>query len=273
MDDEILKFSLQRDQLYKQEADQLQELIVAASLRPGDKLPGERELAEKLRVSRSVVREALRILSVRGLVGIKPGCGSYVQNLSPSAACAPISLFLKLHKSPNWFQDLYEVRRMIEVEAAGLAAQRANADDVQFLEHTLQGMAESTADPKTYTQHDLAFHLGVAEATHNELVRVLLAPITERLEEVILLSCHAPGAAEAGLNHHRHILAAVRAGQPEEARWAMDAHLATSLELVRIASTTMDEIKHGGAEGTEREEMGAHTGGTAETSGSERHTS
>lgn len=252
MEDEIFEFPLQRDQLYKQVADQLQELIVAASLRPGDKLPGERELAEKLHVSRGVVREALRILSVRGLVGIKPGCGCYVQNLSPSAACAPISLFLKLRRSPTWFQDLYEVRRMIEVEAAGLAAERATPEDVRLLESTILGMSEHTDDPKTYTRHDLAFHLGVAEATHNELVRVLLGPITERLEEVILLSCHAPGAAEAGLNHHRQILAAVRAGQPEEARLAMDAHLATSLELVRIATATMEKLKHGDAERTEK---------------------
>ena len=73
-------FSLQRDKLYKQVADKIQDLIAAESLRPGDKLPGERELADRMGVSRTVVREAIRVLGVRGLVRVKSGCGTYVSN-------------------------------------------------------------------------------------------------------------------------------------------------------------------------------------------------
>ena len=77
----MFDFSLRRDKLYQQVADRIQQLIAEDALRPGDKLPGERELAERMGVSRTVVREAIRALSVRGLVKVKPGCGTYVQEV------------------------------------------------------------------------------------------------------------------------------------------------------------------------------------------------
>ena len=86
--DEMFGFPLKRDKLYKQVADRIQHLITADSLRPGDKLPGERELAEQMGVSRTVIREAIRVLSDRGLVHVKSGCGTYVRELSHKDAAA-----------------------------------------------------------------------------------------------------------------------------------------------------------------------------------------
>ena len=91
--DERFDFSLRRDKLYQQVADQIQELILTDSLRPGDRLPAERELAERMGVSRTVVREAFRVLCDRGLVKVKSGCGTYVQELSHKDAAASIELF------------------------------------------------------------------------------------------------------------------------------------------------------------------------------------
>lgn len=229
---EMFDLALSRDKLYKQVADQLQELILANSLRPGDRLPGERELAERMSVSRTVIREAIRVLSDRGLVLVKSGCGTYVRELSSESAAASIELLLRLKHRPEAFQSVYEVRRIIEVEAAGLAAERATEDDVLLLEAAIEGMTSNRSDPGAYAEHDAAFHTAVAAATHNELVEVLLGPIAELLTDTIRVSLAAPGATEDGLNHHRNVLEQIKARDPQQARRAMRAHIEHAQALV-----------------------------------------
>ena len=230
--DNVFDISIRRDRLYEQVTEQLQDLIVSESLRPGDKLPGERELAERLGVSRTVIREAIRVLNVRGLVEVKPGCGTYIQELSPKDALAPIELFLKMRQTPDSINNLYEVRRMIEVEIAGLAAERATKDDHVAMEAAIQGMLDHLDDPEQYTHHDLAFHEAVAAATHNDLFRVLLSPIANLWLEVVLISVQVPGASRDGVRYHRQILAWIRERNPERARQAMRAHIHHSQSLV-----------------------------------------
>lgn len=238
--DELFDFSLQRDKLYKQVADRIQQLIVEDSLRPGDKLPSERELADRIGVSRTVVREAIRALSVRGLIRVKPGCGTFIQEPSPRDAAANIGLFLKLRQIPRPFESIYEIRRMIEVEAAGLAAQRAAEPDYQAMEAAIKGMEAHQDDLAQYMEYDLAFHAALAAATHNELFNVLLSPISDLLREVILVSVHAPGSVEGGLAHHRRILRQVKGGDPEQARQAMREHLDHAQKLVEAVRQQID---------------------------------
>jgi GntR family transcriptional repressor for pyruvate dehydrogenase complex len=232
--EEMFEFPLKRDKLYKQVADQIQSLIVADSLRPGDKLPGERELAEQMGVSRTVIREAIRVLSDRGLVSVKSGCGTYVRELSHRDATASIELFLKLRQSPESFQHVYEVRRMIEVEAAGLAALRADKEDHTALETAIDGMSGSKGDPQKYAECDFAFHAAVAAATHNELFGILLSPISELLEEMVRISLDAPNAVDEGLAHHHNILDQIKTQNAEKARQAMRDHLNHARGLIEI---------------------------------------
>ena len=232
----IFELSLRRDRLYKQIADQIQDLIVARSLQPGDRLPGERELAEQLGISRTVVREAIHTLSVRGLVQVKPGCGTYIQTLSPETAMASIELLLKLRHTPESLDNLYEIRRMVEIEIAGLAAERASEEDHDALEAAVEGMVAGKDDPDVFTKRDLAFHAALAKATRNDLFTALLSPISNLWLEVILISYHAPGAAGQGVEHHRNILARVRRKDVDGARRAMAAHIRhsqTQVEAVR----------------------------------------
>jgi GntR family transcriptional repressor for pyruvate dehydrogenase complex len=229
---EIFEFSLQRDKLYKQVADRLQQLIVEDSLRPGDKLPGERDLAEKMNVSRTVIREAIRALCVRGLVKVKSGCGTYVQELNPKDVAANIGLFLRLRQDPEPFQKIYEIRHMIEIEAAGLAAERATHQDICEMESTIEEMAASQDNLVQFVETDLAFHEMVAMATHNELFTVLLIPISDLLREFILASTKVPGSAQDGLRHHRHILGYIRAQDVHQARQAMRDHLIHARAMV-----------------------------------------
>ncbi len=237
--DDVFAFSLSRDRLYEQVAERIQALIVAESLRPGDKLPGERELSERLGVSRTVLREALRVLTVRGLLRVKPGCGAYVQELSVRAASAPLQLLLKLRQTPDSYRHLNEVRRTIEVDCAGLAAERAEQEDLARLVSCYVRMADNLEAAVPFASADLDFHLGLAIATHNELFPALLAPITDLLSEAILVSYYGAGASEEGLLHHRAILDCVQAGDAPGAREAMCRHIDASEQLICSVRTTL----------------------------------
>jgi len=233
---DLFSFDLQRDRLYEQVADRILELISSESLCPGDKLPSERVLAEKLQVSRTVVREAIRALSVRGVIKVKPGCGTFIQKLSPSDVAKPIKLLLQLRHNETSLRELYEIRRMIEVEVAGLAALRATAEDIAALEATIEGMIDHADDPKQFTQHDLGFHSALAAAAHNELLTTFLSPITNVWMELIFTSYYAPNAASDGIMYHKKILQHIKNKRPEEARATMRAHIEHSqwqVETVR----------------------------------------
>ncbi|MHB0857992.1 MAG: FadR/GntR family transcriptional regulator [Anaerolineae bacterium] len=232
----LFDLNLQRDRLYQQVADRIQALIVDESLHPGQKLPSERELAERLGVSRPVVREAVRSLAVRGLVTVKPGCGTYIRQLSFRDAAAPIELFFRLQQGADSLSKLYEIRRMMEIEIAGLAAERAADEDLAAMQEAIDRLVSATDDAEGATQDDVAFHLALAAATHNELFGLLLEPIADMLAAAIHISYLANGAAEAGVNHHRAVLAGVRAHDPEQARQAMREHIRESQALANAAS-------------------------------------
>jgi GntR family transcriptional repressor for pyruvate dehydrogenase complex len=243
---EVFDFSLQRDKLSEQVAEQIQEWILADSLKPGDKLPPERELAERIGVSRAVVREAIGALSIQGLVKVKPGCGTYVQALNVQDAAASIELYLKLRQTPQSFRDIYEVRSMLEVEAAGLAAHRATEADRAALESALDDMVAHHDDPGRYVASDLAFHASLVAATHNELFSVLFGPLASRMQEIVQISFREPGAVSGGLTHHRNILESIEQRDPERARQAMRDHLKHAQALVedvlaKLASTRDEE--------------------------------
>ncbi len=235
---EMFGFALQRDNLYSQVADRIQELIVAQSLRPGDRLPGERELAEQMGISRTVVREAIRVLSVRGLVKTKPGCGTYIRELHPRDMSASVELFFKLQQ-PS-IRDVYQVRRMIEVEVAGLAAERAGDEDIQVIQETIDRMRCVGQDVDQFVQLDLDFHLALAAATHNDLFALLLHSVANLWQQVIRLSYQIPDAVQDALYHHQHVLDQIRQHDVSAARQAMLEHIDRSLEMIEAVHRQME---------------------------------
>lgn len=241
--DERFAFSLSRDNLSEQVADRIQQMIVAEALRSGDKLPAERELAERLGVCRPVIREAIRILEVRGLLCVKPGCGTYVQQVTLQSTAAHLGLYVKLQHCPSTMEELFEVRRMLEVEAAGLAAVRATGEDLQRLVTLIEAMSAECGQPEAYARHDLDFHLAVAAGAHNAYLTLLFGPFVELMAEVITLSCYASGAAEAGLRHHQAILAALTRHESALSRQAMADHMDAAQRLTRLAreQTTLSQ--------------------------------
>jgi GntR family transcriptional repressor for pyruvate dehydrogenase complex len=230
-------FPIRRDSLHEQVADRIQGLVIDESLRPGDRLPGERDLAERVGVSRTVVREAIHLLRVRGLVEVRPGSGTYIRELSLNDAAAPIGLLLKLRQVSDRYADLHEIRGTLEVDIASLAAERATDEDIAALEAAIEGMAAHPKDADQFTRYDLAFHEALAAATQNDLYSVLLTPITDLLLEFRLAAYghDAQGSIEGALTYHGQILNRIKARDPKGARQAMRDHLRQARSLMEAA--------------------------------------
>lgn len=222
-----LGITVRRDRLYEQVADQIEERVISEALRPGDRLPSERSLAESLGVSRPVIREATTELAARGLVEVIPGSGTYVKEMGSESASIPIKRFLRVKDKLDSYSKLQDVRRTLEVDIARLAAERATAQDIEKLEAILKEQESCTNDPDRFAKADLSFHIALAEATQNELYNLLLAPITDLMLDFRLAAYDTdPEAAiEGALWHHHNLTERVKAGDVQGAGKEMLAHL------------------------------------------------
>lgn len=207
---------------------QLQTLMVEGVLKAGEKMPSERELCELLGVSRTVVREAVRALVVKGLVEVRPGGGMAVRTPDTSLVSELMSMMLRTDKNEIAFAHVQEVRRLIEVEAAGLAAERRDEQDLQRMEAQLRATVEFEHDPQRWAEADVAYHAAIATATHNPLYPVLLGTISDLLMEVRLTGISLPGTAQKAQGFHLPIFERIKAGDRVGARKAMMDHLRES---------------------------------------------
>jgi GntR family transcriptional repressor for pyruvate dehydrogenase complex len=216
-------FRIRRERLYQQVAQSIEELIDSGRLRPGDQLPSERELASGLGVGRGVIREGIKVLQERGLVSIKPGEGIFVAEIHTDVVTNQLDRFLRMGSTSN--DDLGEVRRILEIEIAGLAAQRAEADDLQSMKQAIEAMEDNILSQEAFIAADHAFHLALARATRNELLPLLMGVIVDRLQETRNLVFRVHGAPERGQVWHRAIYAAIETGNVEAAKESMSMHL------------------------------------------------
>jgi GntR family transcriptional repressor for pyruvate dehydrogenase complex len=195
----------------------LAELIRKGSLKPGDRLPPERGLSEKMNVSRATLREALRVMQLRGIIVSKQGAGNYIA----SGAAEDLALALD-HLA---LQDIFELRLLIEPSIAALAAQRATTNDISKLESILLKQDEQLAQKKSMADTDAAFHAALAEATHNGA----LVEIGMTLMKVIAPSrnknLQTLQRARLSLASHRLIVSAVSARDSNRAQREMEEHL------------------------------------------------
>ncbi len=203
-------------------ADLLLETIVARRLTPGERLPSERELGEQFGVSRTVVREAVRALAAKGVIDVRTGSGLRVSAVDRSTVSESMSLFLRASSTLD-YPKVHEVRSMLEVEVAGLAAQRASDEDVAEMRRIAEGM-EAEADVEAAARHDVEFHRAIARATHNELHLLLLDSIGDALIEIRRENL-AAGSVDDTHESHRRILDGIAAHDADAARSAMREHL------------------------------------------------
>ena len=215
--------------------DQLKNLIVTGQLQSGDRMPPERELARQFGVSRTVVREAVRSLMAQGLVDVYAGSGTIVRNPSAGAVAESMALFLQVGRQGFDHGKILEVRRLLEIEIAGLAAERRTPEDLAALEAVMQEHARVGADRDAWVKSDMAFHALLAQATKNELFSLLLDSIADIMMTMRRLAFTVADAPSRSLKYHGAILEQVQRGDPEGARTAMREHLVEAETTIRAA--------------------------------------
>jgi len=219
----------------------LSEDIRSGRIKPGEKLPTEQEIVRLTGVSRTVVREAIARLSAKNLLQVRGGAGGgiVVRSPSPAHVSDTLSLLLQMDSNTTRHEKVLEVRRLLEVEIAGLAAERRTAADLAQLAANLaayEAMRETTAaDRERFAQLDLDFHTAIAAATQNDLFVILLDALRDILLALRRLGYSTPGNPQRALRHHHAIFAAINAGAAGAARQAMQAHLIEAEETVHLA--------------------------------------
>jgi GntR family transcriptional repressor for pyruvate dehydrogenase complex len=208
---------------------------IGTRLQPGDPLPTERELTASFKVGRSSVREGLRMLESKGVIE-SVGNGTFVVSELRSPLNRSLELLLSLEEGN--LRELYELRRMLEGEAAGLAAARRSDEDLATMAEAIEDMATGLDDRDTYAAADVRFHVAVAAATGNRVALHAMHAIRDLLERALEQVYGIPGSAARSLEQHRQILAAVAAGDAAEARGRMRTHLTRVEREIHDAVTT-----------------------------------
>lgn len=210
--------------LYEQIVQQIEESIVKGTLKPGDQLPAERELAQRFGVSRTAVREAVKALREKGLVEAYSGRGTFITDGTSQAVRQSLDLMVKIGQAEG-SAHLAEVRAILEPEIAALAASRIEDAELATMREAVATMDRAGNDPDAYIEADLDFHLALAEAANNPLILSLLDSIVGLLREQRLRIFRVPGGPERGQFHHKKILEAVERHDAAAARQAMHDHL------------------------------------------------
>lgn len=212
---------IERRKVYELVCERLADWI-GRNLETGDPLPSERELGELYGVGRSSVREALRMLESRGLIETR-GNGAFV--VAPWRNPFQQSLSLVVEGGDVDRAQLFEMRRMLEAEAAALAAERRSPDDVEAMRRATDLMERALDSAEEYIAADLRYHLAIAQATGNRLVLHLMEAIRERLREMFGTVYRFPGGPQRSIAQHELITQSIAAGDGPRARALMTEHI------------------------------------------------
>ena len=220
--------------LYESVIEQIMELIKNNELKPGDKFPPERELAEKLSISRGSLREAFRVLESRGFIKSKPGGGRYIREIRKNVHNDTENIILSLEKSS--ILELLEAREMFEVKIAKIAAQKATPEDIELIEKALNKINEEEGlkDDKKM-ESDTEFHLAIASASHNFVFVNIIKLHLDLLKETREKTWKIPGRREEQQEEHQTIFQAIKEHDSKKAGEAILKHLKNVREvLVKI---------------------------------------
>ena len=215
--------------IYEEIVEQIRQLMADGNLKAGDKLLSERELAERLQVSRASVREAIRSLELMAFVEIKPGEGTFVRSQNTNDIILPLAMFLAVEKSS--FLEMFEIRRVLETATSSMAAERATEEEIEQIRVAYEKMEESISfrDSEKGEEYDTIFHYAIAEATHNGLLIRLYRTISEDFSRTISTARRYLFIDEQNpqiiLDHHKKIYEAIRDHNPKKASEAMLEHL------------------------------------------------
>ncbi|MBV8476720.1 MAG: FadR family transcriptional regulator [Acidobacteria bacterium] len=215
--------AVRTSRLYEQIVQQIEDSILKGALKPGDQLPPERELAERFRVSRTAVREAVKVLREKGLAEAYSGRGTFITSGTSHAMRQSLDLMTRI--GPDGSTHLAEVRAILEPEIAALAASRADEQHLATMREAVAVMDDAPDDADAFIEADLDFHLSLAEAAANPVILSLIDSIVGLLREQRLGIFHVDRGPQRGQFHHKRILEAVEQHDPDKARAAMRDHL------------------------------------------------
>jgi GntR family transcriptional repressor for pyruvate dehydrogenase complex len=225
--------SIKRRRLHEDIVQQFHGLIRQGKLKHGDRLPSERDLAERFKVSRSSVREAIRSLELQGLVVSRRGAGTFINTENLDSVVALVAAVL--NTDGDNLADIFEMRHLLEPSLAALAAQRATPEEVQRMRQILKEQWRQIEARETGVDADTDFHFALASATHNAAVMKVVSAVEDILQKSRDQSLQVPGRPQRSLASHRQILDMIEARDVGGAQRAMEHHL-TAVEPAMIAS-------------------------------------
>jgi GntR family transcriptional repressor for pyruvate dehydrogenase complex len=220
---------IRRNKVYEEVAKQIERLILK-KLKPGDKLPSERELAEMLQVSRSSIRDAIRGLELMGLVEPRQGAGTIVRELTAGSLVNPFANALK-HQQ-EMVGELLDFRKMLEPPLAARAATHASPEELAEMEEILQRQEAKLSRGEVAIAEDAEFHYTIALASGNSVVLKVLDILMDLLRDTRERSLQLKGRPQKSLAGHRRILAAIKRHDAEAAKAAMRRHIEDVEEIV-----------------------------------------
>jgi GntR family transcriptional regulator, transcriptional repressor for pyruvate dehydrogenase complex len=220
--------------------------LIRGDWAPGERIPPERELCQQLGVGRASLREALKALEIIGMIETRLGDGTYVCQRSEFLS-RPL-LWAITSSSEAEVQELVEARKLIEVELAGLAAERATPSDLRQIGVHLDQMESSIGDMDQFQRSDIAFHLAIAQASHNRILMNALLLIRNLLQNWIGSALKIHGVAEKALQQHQRIFLGIAKKNPPAARAEMQTHLQ---EMANFLVQSQQADKHGRATSSE----------------------
>jgi GntR family transcriptional repressor for pyruvate dehydrogenase complex len=198
-------------------------LIERGERGPGDRLPGERDLALELHVSRPSVRSGLEALEAMGVVVSRRGAGTFIADGPPDLGREPLSLLASLHGfTPN---EMFEARLVLEVGVAGLAAEHTSGEHLAVIAEEVTEMFAALLDPRAFLVHDVRFHRAVAAGCGNRVLAALVEMVAAQFYELRRQTVERATDLRASAEMHRRIYRAIRARDPQAARAAMSEHL------------------------------------------------
>ncbi|RBM24207.1 GntR family transcriptional regulator [Prauserella sp. PE36] len=227
-----------RTRLYEQVLERLREYVASAGLSAGDKLPAERELAQRLGVSRASVKQAIVVLEVQGLVEARHGGGTYL--VRDTLDVEPVEQLVERRKR---LPDVLEAREALETKLAELAAERRTKADLDALEAALDHMRGEIAEGGHGVEGDRRFHAAVTAAAHSSMLAEFMRSIADQITESRTESLRQPGRPSRSLSQHLAIFDAISRGDASKAATAMRRHLRTVAKVRLLAWNPDDDAE------------------------------
>ncbi|KJR47588.1 GntR family protein [Desulfosporosinus sp. I2] len=229
--------------IYEQIVDQVGHLVAEGQLKPGDRLPSERELVERFQVSRASIREAISALEMMGLIEVRSGEGTYIRQVNIESVVTPLAWMLFIETDSDL--ELYEARKILEVQAAGLAAERAGEDEIKDLFDTLETMRKDLKNHRLGEEADHQFHYAIARATHNKILIRLMNTLSDTMQKTLKTSrsrLYEHGETPKKLyDEHCKIYKAIKNHEIENAqKFMLDHLLGVEKQLARYLSMDID---------------------------------